>query len=435
MSETAQIPEQNPAYTPSPNRPRAGRLLTSLALAAAITAGTAACSSDTDPLAGPPAGTELSAPPDVNYDNRDNIDRTAEALPSPSSPADIILVDPGKQIVVQKPESSPQAAKKSPANTPAKPPVKPPAAQAPKAPAHVSPEVQAGHVDKILSNRTANEFIAANSARLGFGSASLIRSPNGTPIGATTAEHLGYQPRDSTRYYGTDGRIYAVRADGPRELKVGHTGGSRVGKIDRAFLPPVGNTDNDTVIAMLEGQSDAAVLEAYSRDRLTPQRIKALPRGTTVFASGYPVAIGPQGDHLKSDELKVVGTKPTPVGDSETSKTVEMLFATSEEADPAKQLLSGASGGKGFIIENGELQSVGIISIAVDLSDTPQGRQNRQDYQQRLGADFGNAKSLIGFAFEASIELQLVHYVNSPTMIPGGTDKPVVAQPNTGVAQ
>ena len=275
--------------------------------------------------------------------------------------------------------------------------------------------------------RPVSQFMASDSIRFNpIGcSGLLVRDQDGRAKGAALAEHCNLRDQDMPRII-VDGKTYINSQNGlPITVRTGYRREAlqEVGQVSEVLAYPKDDKAHDTALVAFDGSTAAEVLSHHRH--LSPEAVRALPRGETIYLSGWPQQPepldfrGPEAATRHDFALKVLGVEDVRVND----KMVPVLIAAMRRDAKGAECSYGNSGGQGFLWRDGRAWSVGALSYFRDLAPSfftaaKDAETNKRLYEERFGVNLSQADAVCGFAFylPAPGKAEVLHIAsNAPT--------------------
>lgn len=211
--------------------------------------------------------------------------------------------------------------------------------------------------------------MAENTVALGalgcFGA--IVRNSSGEAIGVVTAEHCDLNNSDHPRTLEPDGR-YSISFYLPINAWIGdsRTSLKSAGVVDKFFLPSVKNDQTqslDFVFGAFENHSIQEVMDAYGFMKLPYAEVVAsLKAGDLVYFSGWP-ADQPKNN---SGSLKRQSFVSTVFGQYPISGNLGIVFTVVKANSDGLVCSPGASGSMGFVMREGKMRPVAVLSRGID---------------------------------------------------------------------
>lgn len=242
----------------------------------------------------------------------------------------------------------------------------------------------------------------------------LVRNQEGAAVGVETAQHC------SLRY--ADG--HWTKGDGTAAIDLGEpitvqTGDSLdaltdVGNVSQVILNGPDDTKHDQALLVLDGHDPEEVLNSYNQFHLSPEEITALPKGSVIYDSGWPVDQLKNPGTLKRQEfaMTVLGTATWNISNGDTLK---LLLAAVPESSDGAECSWGNSGSEAFVLKtiaqpDGTTRqvpySIGTASAFNDFGELYNAKNpaaaatEKSDIEATFGVSMDGYAAVCGFAYE-----------------------------------
>jgi|GEM_PF-2731708 hypothetical protein len=232
--------------------------------------------------------------------------------------------------------------------------------------------------------RAVKNYMRYNTLFLPFNdswcSAAAIRDRKQQIIGIMTAEHCELNTADASGIYGSNGQeyeswtapIHVYRGENLERLKT-------IAEIDEFIVPDQEHTPyQDVALGVAKGSTTGQVLKAYEASRLSDTAVHNLKPGTTIYMSGYP-GYQPVNwtDNIQRQTFAMTALGPATIrttgvqqnNASGMPKRLHVLNAVVPTDEQGAVCSYGASGSEGFIMRDGQVRDIGILSGFENLTD------------------------------------------------------------------